>query len=91
MFKFAGMETLDYMKSRRGFSKKDYTNAGNELAQIVLYFLNAVLFIGSVYVLIAVPNAVFAELSKAMVLVSLLLFIHLTSKESIRQGKSPKA
>jgi hypothetical protein len=90
VFKFAGMETLDFIKSRRGISKKEYTNAKNELVQIGLYLLNAVLFIGSVYVLIAVPNAVYTELSKAMALVSLVLFIHLTSKESIRQGNSSK-
>lgn len=91
VFKFAGMETLDFIKSRRGISKKEYTNARNELVQIVLYLLNAVLFIGSVYILITVPNAVYTEFSKATVLVSLVLFIHLASKESIRQGKGPKA
>ncbi len=88
MIIFARMETLEYHKSQRGISKKDITNTRNELVRLALHIINAFLFFGSIYVLLALENSVYLELAKATLLLSLVLFIHLASKDSNRVSKN---
>lgn len=76
------MESIEYIKSQRSIDKKDLSKTKSELAQFVLYLMSLLLFIGSIYFLVAGQNVLYLELAKATAIISLVLFIYLASKDS---------